>query len=44
MGDLLNPSEGDDLLSYSGCTECGDRTYVYFDVTRQKIYTEHNGH
>lgn len=41
---FLTPSEGDDLFSFSGCTECGDRTYVYYDVTRRHIYTEHNGH
>ena len=37
--------EGDDaLFSFSGCTECGARTYVYYDVTRRHIYTEYNGH
>ena len=42
---FINPKEGDhDLFSYSYCTECGDRTYVYYDVTRRRIYTEHNGH
>jgi hypothetical protein len=32
------------LFAYSGCTECGARTSVYYDVTRNKIYTEYNGH
>lgn len=42
---FINPKDGDhDLFSYSYCTECGDRTYVYYDVTRRRIYTEHNGH
>jgi hypothetical protein len=42
---FLNPKQGDhDLFSYSYCTECGDRTYVYYDVTRRRVYTEHNGH
>lgn len=42
---FVSPKEGDhDLFSYSYCTECGDRTYVYYDVTRRRIYTEHNGH
>lgn len=41
---FLSPSEGDELFSYARCTECGDQTNVYYDVTRQKIYTEHNGH
>lgn len=41
---FLYPKEGDELFSYSGCTECGNRTNVYYDVTRRRIYTEHNGH
>ena len=42
---FISPKQGDhDLFSYSYCTECGDRTYVYYDVTRRRIYTEHNGH
>ncbi len=42
---FVTPKEGEhDLFSYSYCTECGDRTYVYYDVTRRRIYTEHNGH
>lgn len=41
---FLSTKDGDELFSYSGCTECGDRTYVYYDVTRRRIYTEHNGH
>jgi hypothetical protein len=42
---FISAKEGDhDLFSYSGCTECGDRTHVYYDVTRRRIYTEHNGH
>lgn len=32
------------LYSYSSCLECGDSTAVYFDVTRKRVYTEHNGH
>lgn len=43
---FVTPREdGDDaLFSFSGCTECGARTYVYYDVTRRHIYTEYNGH
>jgi hypothetical protein len=42
---FISPKEGDhDLFSFSGCTECGERTYVYYDVTRRRIYTEYNGH
>ncbi len=41
---FLAPKHGDELFSYSGCTECGDRTYGYYDVTRRRIYTEYNGH
>lgn len=41
---FLYPRNDDELFSYSGCTECGDRTNVYYDVTRKRIYTEHNGH
>lgn len=42
---FLSPKEGaHELLSYSTCTECGARTYVYYDVTRRRIYTEYNGH
>jgi hypothetical protein len=42
---FLHSKEGDhDVFSYSGCAECGDRTYVYYDVTRRRIYTEYNGH
>lgn len=42
---FLHSKEGDhDLFSYSGCLECGDRTHVYYDVTRRRIYTEYNGH
>jgi hypothetical protein len=41
---FLYVKEDDELFSYSGCTECGARTSVYFDVTRQKIYLEYNGH
>ncbi|MGN7928640.1 hypothetical protein [Sphingopyxis sp. 22461] len=35
---------GEDLFSTSLCRDCGDRTHVYYDVTRRHIYTEHNGH
>lgn len=41
---FLYPRENDELFSYAGCMECGDRTLVYYDVTRKRIYTEHNGH
>lgn len=41
---FLSPREGDELFSFSGCTECGAQTNVYYDVTRQRIYTEYNGH
>ena len=41
---FLWPKQGDELFSYSGCSECGSRTRVYYDVTRKKIYTEYNGH
>ena len=41
---FLHPKQGDELFSFSGCLECGDRTHVYYDVTRKSIYTEHNGH
>ena len=41
---FLWPTSGDELFSYSGCSECGSRTRVYYDVTRKKIYTEYNGH
>lgn len=41
---FIKPAEGDELFGYSGCTECGARTNVYYDVTREKIYTEYNGH
>lgn len=35
---------GDELFSTSLCRDCGDRTNVYYDVTRRHVYTEHNGH
>lgn len=35
---------GDELFSFSHCTECGARTNVYYDVTRRRVYTEYNGH
>jgi len=41
---FINASGGDELFSFSGCTECGARTNVYYDITRKKIYTEYNGH
>ena len=41
---FIKPAEGDELFGYSGCTECGARTNVYYDLTRKKIYTEYNGH
>jgi hypothetical protein len=41
---FMEPGEGGELFAYSGCTECGARTSVYYDVTRKKIYTEYNGH
>lgn len=41
---FLSAKESDELFSYSGCTECGARTYVYYDVSRKQIYTEYNGH
>lgn len=42
---FISPKEGDhDLFSYSGCTECGARTHVFYDVTRRRIYTQYNGH
>lgn len=41
---FIAPAEGDELFGYSGCTECGARTNVYYDVTRKAIYTEYNGH
>ena len=41
---FLSGKEEDELFSYARCTECGDQTNVYYDVTRRKIYTESNGH
>lgn len=41
---FVSPRGGDELFSYSGCTECGAQTNVYYDVTRKRIYTEYNGH
>ena len=41
---FLEPKDGDELFGYSECTECGNRTNVYYDVTRRRIYTEYNGH
>jgi hypothetical protein len=41
---FMEPGEDGELFAYSGCTECGARTSVYYDVTRKKIYTEYNGH
>lgn len=43
---FMTPREegGDELFSFSHCTECGARTNVYYDVTRKRIYTEYNGH
>lgn len=41
---FLSAKDGDELFSYSSCTECGARTFVYYDVTRKAIYTEYNGH
>ena len=41
---FLSPKKSDELFSYSGCTECGAKTNVYYDVTRKRIYTEYNGH
>ncbi len=41
---FLSLGQDDDLFSYSGCAECGARTYVYYDVTRKHVYTEYNGH
>jgi hypothetical protein len=35
---------GEELFSTSLCRDCGDRTSVYYDVTRKHVYTEHNGH
>jgi len=35
---------GDELFSTSLCRDCGDRTNVYYDVSRKYVYTEHNGH
>jgi hypothetical protein len=41
---FMEPGEDGELFAYSGCTECGARTSVYYDVTRKRIYTEYNGH
>lgn len=41
---FLDAKEGDELFSTSLCRECGDRTNVYYDVTRRHVYAEHNGH
>jgi hypothetical protein len=41
---FLWPKRTDELFGYSGCTECGDLTRVYYDVTRKRLYTEYNGH
>jgi hypothetical protein len=41
---FLLPPEGDELFGYSGCSECGARTDVYYDGRRQHIYVEYNGH
>jgi len=41
---FLSPREGDELFSFSHCTECGAQTNVYYDLTRRHIYTEYNGH
>ena len=37
-------NDGEELFSTSMCLECGDRTYLYYDVTRKHVYSEHNGH
>ncbi|MFZ5727207.1 MAG: hypothetical protein ACOY4C_12405 [Pseudomonadota bacterium] len=43
---FLDPREadGEELFSTSLCRECGDRTYIYYDITRRRVYAEHNGH
>ena len=41
---FLDAKEGDELFSTSLCRECGDRTHIYYDVTRRHVYAEHNGH
>ena len=41
---FLDSGQDGELFAYSGCTECGARTSVYYDVTRKKIYSEYNGH
>lgn len=41
---FLSEAGDDELFSYARCTECGEQTNVYYDVTRQKIYIEYNGH
>lgn len=41
---FLDARTGDELFSISLCRECGDRTHVYYDENRRRVYSEHNGH
>jgi hypothetical protein len=41
---FMEAGQDGELFAYSGCTECGARTSVYYDVTRKRVYTEYNGH
>ncbi|WP_132469813.1 hypothetical protein [Novosphingobium sp. ST904] len=41
---FLDPKQGEELFSTSLCRECGDRTHIYYDITRKHVYAEHNGH
>lgn len=43
---FLDPRDenGEEVFSTSLCRDCGDRTFVYYDVTRRHVYVEHNGH
>lgn len=44
---FLQPNDGEKssrLFSYSSCLACGDRTEIYYHVTRRRIYSEYKGH
>lgn len=41
---FIHAKSDDELFSYSACVECGARTFLYYDVTRRRVYSEYNGH